>query len=117
MPMELARNSPIVTLEAITRLFPSGLQSCEFPEEWKIGRVSFIPRKGSMESEIYRGISVTSSIYKLYGRIVKPRVEEQLKDSEQLTGSRPGRSLKKTYDNVPMNQLWQAMKDNGVQTM
>lgn len=145
MPIELIKNSPIVTVEAIARLFTDCLEGGEVPEEWKIAYVSSIHKKGSkMKCENYRGISVTSSMCRLYGRILKSRIEKQIKDSEEQSGFRPGRScvdntfclkqlaeksiahgrelhiifidLKKAYDSVPVKQLWQAMKDSGIQT-
>lgn len=53
----------------------------------------------------FRGISAISSMSRLYGRIIKKRIEEQIEDSEEQSGFRPGRSCvdikqlaeKKTY--------------------
>ncbi|GJQ68023.1 hypothetical protein Trydic_g16750 [Trypoxylus dichotomus] len=89
MPTELITNSPTVTLELIAMLFTSCLQDTEVPEEWKFSYVGFVSKKSSKRKcANYRESSSISSMCRLYGRIVKSRTEEQVKDC----GFRPGRS-------------------------
>ena len=48
----------------------------DIPENWNIGYVSSIHKKGSKtQCKNYRDISVTSSMERLYGKILKTRLE------------------------------------------
>ncbi|GJQ79090.1 hypothetical protein Trydic_g5346 [Trypoxylus dichotomus] len=92
MPIELIKNSPIATSEAIARLFTSCLQGSGVPEQWKNAYVGSIHKKDNkMKCDNYRGISLTPAMCRLYGRIVRSGIEEQVKDSEEQSGYRPGR--------------------------
>ena len=110
----------------------------ELPEEWNKAYLIPIYKKGDRTiSENYRGISVTSSIGRLYGKIIKNRVEENLTEIEEQSGFRSGRScldniytlrqllekrtarnlnthiifidLEKAYDNVPLSKLFEVL--------
>lgn len=132
-------------IEILTEIFNDCLRGEEVPKEWKLANISPIFKKGNRKDcNNYRGISVTSSLGRLYGRILKMRIEEELEESEEQSGFRPGRScidnifclkqlaektiahgrelhivfidLRKAYDSVPVEKLWDALKDKGVQT-
>src|SRR5215469_12415975 len=50
-------------------------------------------RKGSKEDcNNYRGISVTSVMSRLYGKILRDLIEEESEDEEEQSGFRTGRS-------------------------
>ena len=105
--------------------------------------INSIYKKGNRsECNNYRGISITSSIGKLYERILTARIEEQAIEMEEQSGFRPGRScvdniftikqlaekmlargmelhvgfidLRKAFDSVPLQKLWVAMKEAGI---
>ena len=40
----------------------------------------------------YRGISVTNSVSRVYGKILKNQIEQEMKDVEEQNGFRVGRS-------------------------
>lgn len=113
------------------------------PTEWKSAFISSIHKKGDKKNcSNYRGLSVISSVGRLYGRILRGRIEKQMIDLEEQSGFRPGRSctdnlfvlkqlvektlaygsqlhltfidLKKAYDSVPINKLWVSMVENEV---
>jgi hypothetical protein len=146
IPTELLKCTPQITLEYVTELFNDCLFGEENPEEWKLALISSLHKRGSSkECGNYRGISVLASIGKLYGRIINQRIEWEIKESEEQSSFRPGRStidnifclkqiaekklacgkeahfifidLRKAYDSVPLNKLQTAMERNGVSTV
>lgn len=88
----------------------------------------------------YRGVSVTSSIGRLYGRIMTTRIEKELEHMEEQSGFTAGRScidnlfciqlilekrkmcgreihllfvdLEKAYDSVPISKLFEMLEKN-----
>jgi len=53
------------------------------PEEWKISHLSTIHKKGDKKNcDNYRGIAVTSSISRIYGKTLKSRIEREYADME-----------------------------------
>ena len=95
--------------------------------------ITSIHKKWSRKKcENYRGISVISTVSRLYGRVLKGRIEREFKESEEQNGFRAGRScidgvltiknvidkkierksvhlvfvdLQKVYDTVSLNKL------------
>lgn len=74
--------------------------TCKIPENWKIGEVISLFKKGNrLDSKNYRGISLLNSTYKLYAKIINNRlkiISNTLLEEEQA-GFRKGRSCS---DNV-----------------
>jgi hypothetical protein len=65
----------------------------EVPQQWKVAYISSIHIKGSKEDcSNYRGISVTSVMSRLYGKILRDLIEEENKEEEELSVFRTGRS-------------------------
>ena len=84
----------------------------------------------------YRGISVISALARLYGGVLKTRIEMEFSEPEEQNGFRAGRSckdsmftlknptnkikerhlifvyLQKAYDTVPLSKLWSNMQAN-----
>ena len=59
----------------------------EVPQQWKVAYISSIHKKGSKEyCSNYRGISVTSVMSRLYGKILRDLMEEENKDEEEQSG-------------------------------
>ena len=76
----------------------------EDPQEWKVAYISSIHKKGSKKDcSNYRGISVTSVISRLYGKILIDLIEEENKDEEEQSGFRKGRSC--TYNIFCMKRI------------
>jgi len=140
IPAELLKYGSEKLYESLTKLVQNCLNGGDIPEEWKTALISTIHKKGSRnECNNYRGIAVTSSISRLYGKIIKRRIEMEYSDmeAEEQAGFRAGRStvdhlfcinqviekmmainrelhllfvdLKKAYDSVPHNKLWEAL--------
>lgn len=146
IPIELIKNAPIVTIESLAGIFTECIRGGEVPGEWKLSYISSIYKKGDRKNcGNYRGISVLSSIGRLYGRILTKRLEQQTSITEEQSGFRSGRScvdnlfcikqlmdksiahgselhlifvdLKKAFDSVPLNKLWEALEDQGIQSV
>jgi hypothetical protein len=65
----------------------------EVPQQWKVAYISSIHKKGSKEDCFnYKGISVTSVMSRLYGKILRDLIEEENKHEEEQSGFRTGRS-------------------------
>lgn len=65
----------------------------DIPRDWGIADISSVCKKGSN----YRGRSVTSCIERLYGKILKARIERHFQDIEEQSGFQAGRSC---LDNI-----------------
>lgn len=145
IPIELIKHAPLIVIKEIALIFNKCLKGDEIPDEWKQAHISSIHKKGcKLICDNYRGISVTASIGRLYGRILKNRIEQSVEISEEQSGFRSGRScvdnifclkqlaektiarsrelhlifidLKKAYDTVPVNQLWKAIENATIPT-
>lgn len=143
IPMELLKNGPDVLMQLLSYVFNCFLKGEELPREWKTAYISNLHKKGDKKQcSNYRGLSVTNSVSRLYGKIIKNRIEYQFKEEEEQNGFRAGRScsdnlfclkqvlekrlarnlethmifidLKKAYDSVPLSKLWLAMSENGI---
>jgi hypothetical protein len=67
----------------------------ESTEEWKVAIITSIHKKGNKRKcEKYRGISVTSTYGRIYGRILAKLVESEYRnmEMEEQSGFRAGRS-------------------------
>lgn len=144
IPMELLKHATDALLEIIVCLFNKCLINGEkVPEDWNVAYISSIHKKGNRKlCKNYRGISVTSSMGRLYGKILKERIEHQILEMEEQSGFRAGRScmdnifvlrqviekrsarnwdthllfidLEKAYDNVPLNKLMDTLDAAGI---
>jgi len=77
----------------LTWLINRCLTGAEVPQQWKVAYISSVHKKGSKEDcSNYRGISVTSVMSRLYGKILRGLIEEENKDEEEQIGFRTGRS-------------------------
>ena len=63
----------------------------EVPEEWKIGVIKPIHKKGDKEEvENYRGITLMDTGYKIYAEIVRERLEKELEEKKVLDATQMG---------------------------
>lgn len=88
IPIELMKYGPDILLEMIAQLFNKCMLAGEkLPEDWNQSYISSIYKKGDKKlCTNYRGISVTSSMGRLYGRILKHRIESEYHDIEEQCG-------------------------------
>lgn len=116
IPIELIKSAPQKVKEILSIIFNKCLLNQEeIPNEWKKSIITPIFKKGNKnECKNYRGISVTSSIGRLYGRIIKNRIEGEMDNIEEQSGFRAGRSC---IDNVfCIQQLLEKRKERGRET-
>lgn len=129
----------------ITTLFNKCMDSGTVPLEWKIGYLTPIHKKGDTRiHDNYRGITVTPTFSRLYGRVIRDMIEEEYTnhEAEEQCGFRAGRScvdnlfclkqiiekrlergrdvhllfidLTKAYDSVPVEKLWESMEKTNI---
>lgn len=143
--MELLKNAPEQLYEKLSELFNLCLNGYPLPEDWKTGYITSLHKKGSKdECANYRAITVLSSIGRVYAKILKPRIEEKIKEDEDQAGFRAGRScadntftlrqlvdkrlacglqthlvfidICKAYDGVPQVKMWKVMQNENIPT-
>ena len=80
IPIELVKYGPTILLEETVKVMNKCMiDGDDIPEDWNIGYVSSIHKKESKtQCKNYRGISVTSSMERLYGKILKTRLENTI---------------------------------------
>lgn len=93
---EMLKNLGRRGIELLTKIFNKAWDTAKVPEDWKIGIILPIFKKGdSRECSNYRGITLLSVVSKVYEHILEKRLrsvtEEQLEDAQ--SGFRKGRSV------------------------
>jgi len=100
IPIELIKSGGQKLLEMISILLNKIINGEKVPEEWKIAVITSIHKKGDKRKCVnYRGISVTRTFSRIYGRILAKFVESEYKkvEMEEQSGFRAGRSC---IDNI-----------------
>ena len=74
----------------------------EFPEEWKIGLIVPLLKKGDATCITnYRGITLLSTLYKIYATIVNKRLKKEIEEKKILPDTQAGfRKERGTLDNI-----------------
>jgi hypothetical protein len=93
--IELIKSGGQKLLEMITILLNKIINGEKIPEEWKVAIITSIRKNGDKRKcENYRGMSVTSTFSRIYGRILAKLVELEYKnmEMEEESGFRAGRS-------------------------
>ncbi|XP_049809026.1 uncharacterized protein LOC126252198 [Schistocerca nitens] len=145
IPAELLKLGTKKLMELLRNLFERCLNGEDVPNDLKVGYISVIHKKGAKdECKNYRGITVTNTFSRLYGRIIKYLLEQEYKEKEpeEQAGFRVGRStidhifclqqiiekkmvraqpihlvfidIEKAYDSVPLSSLWKALISIGI---
>jgi len=82
LQIKLIKNAPSGVYEILARILNKCLQGEKIPQEWKKAHITSIYKKGDRRKcENYRGISITSSTGRLYGRILKTQMEATIQDA------------------------------------
>jgi len=95
IPMEMIKSGGQKLLEMITILLNTIINEEKVPEEWKAAIITSVHKKrGKKKCENFRGMSVTSTFSRIYGRILAKLVELEYKnmEMEEQSGFRAGRS-------------------------
>lgn len=145
VPAELIKHGTHNLFQAVTDLINKCLSGQPVPKEWKTAYISSIYKKGDKnQCANYRGISVTSTFSRIYGRILRDliEIEYSAEEEEEQSGFRAGRSctdnvfclkqiiekklntnqevhlmyvdLKKAYDSVPLKKLWEILQETNI---
>lgn len=78
-------------MRPLTRVINGIWNGEELSEEWKTGIIVPIYQKGKKDkAENYREISLLDSGYKIYGEVMRRRLEEDLEDGDKLGDTRIG---------------------------
>lgn len=144
LPIELLKHAPDSLIDILQVIFNKCLIGGEEPpKEWKLAHLTSIHKKGSKkECKNYRGISVIATVGRLYGRILKERLEDNITIEEEQSGFTAGRScvdnifsikqtieklktrnreihlifidLEKAYDTVPVGNLYRILESSSI---
>ena len=72
-----------IILEPLEKMFNLSLQSSNMPEEWKIGEISAIFKKGNRRSPMnYRPVSLTSIVCKLLESLVREEIISHMRSNK-----------------------------------
>ncbi|XP_045480900.1 uncharacterized protein LOC123685288 [Harmonia axyridis] len=96
IPAELIKNGTEKLYEELKTLFQYCISGQDIPKEFGTSFISTIYKSGNKnDCNIYRGIAVMSTISRIYGRILKNRIEREYSDleAEEQAGFRAGRSI------------------------
>jgi len=96
IPIELIKSRGQKLLAMITILLNKIINGEKIPEEWKVAIITSIHKKeDKRKCENYRGISVTSTYNRIYGRILAKllELENNNTEMEEQSGFRVGRSF------------------------
>lgn len=145
IPAELIKYGSDKLYERLRNLFQRCINESAVPSEWNTSYITTIHKKGDKSRcDNYRGISVSNTLSRTYGRILKKRIEEEYSqmEAEEQAGFRAGRStidhlftvtqfiekklsfnqevhllfvdLKKAYDSVPLAKLWEILQESNI---
>ena len=145
IPAELIKSGPKKLYEHLRKIFQDCINGTDVPQEWNEAYLSTMYKKGDRtKCENYRGISVTATVSRIYGKILRNRIENEYQEieAEEQAGFRAGRStvdhlftvtqviskksninqelhlvfvdLQKAYDSVPLVRLWEAMEKTNI---
>jgi Reverse transcriptase (RNA-dependent DNA polymerase)/Endonuclease-reverse transcriptase len=142
---EMLQNLGKAGLEFLTELYNKIWREETIPKDWEIGIVIPLFKKGdNTDCNNYRGITLLSSVLKVYERILEQRlrkiIENQLDETQ--SGFRKGRSaqdhiftvkqiiekkqlekekvymafidIQKAFDSVPRRLIWKSLQQRGV---
>ena len=89
--VEMLKHGTDKLITMLTWVINRYLNGEEVPQQWKVAYISSTHRKGSKEDcSNYRGISVTSRMSRIYGKILRDLIEEENKGEEEQSGFRTG---------------------------
>ena len=76
---EVMKALPYTTVVMLTRLYNECLRAHEVPEEWKMGLVSMLYKKGETDDcKNYRGLTLLAVAGKVFERVLLPRLSDHV---------------------------------------
>ncbi|XP_045464755.1 uncharacterized protein LOC123673995 [Harmonia axyridis] len=95
---ELDKNGTQKLFHLLATIFNRYINGEDVPDTWRVAYLSSIHKKRRKDvCSNYRGISVTSTLSRMYGRILRTLIDKELDEEEEQCGFRAGRSC---TDNV-----------------
>ncbi|XP_044745272.1 uncharacterized protein LOC123307119 [Coccinella septempunctata] len=142
---ELLKHGTEKLYSMITYLFNLCVNGHPIPDEWKSAYMISIYKKGNKKRcDNYRGLSITSTFSRLYGKVLRDLIEEETKglEEEEQSGFHAGRTcsdnifclkqiiekktatnrevhitfvdLHKAYDTIPIVKLWEVLEGTNI---
>ena len=105
-----------IILEPLEKMFNLSLQSSKVPEEWKIGEISAIFKKGNRRSPMnYRPVSLTSIVCKLLESLVREEIISHMRSNKLFSPYQYGFIDKRSTTLQLLNVLdkWTEIIDDG----
>jgi exonuclease III len=88
---ELLQMLPDTAVESLTKIFNDSLRTNKIPKQWKLSRISLIHKDGSAyEPGNYRPISLLSTEYKLFTKILADRLSAFMERNQFLSSDQLG---------------------------
>lgn len=112
IPNELIIYGKESIITKLTDIFNRILYECEVPKQWQLSKIILLFKKGSREEiSNYRPLSLSSSIYKIFVKILQKRLRKRI-DESQPPEQAGFRSSYSTIDNLQaINQLLEKSKE------
>ena len=119
LPSIVLKNVASSIIQPLCKLFNWSLETGQLPWQWKISIICPIFKKGSKSSPLnYRPIALTSSICRLFEKIVKTKILHHLLENDLLSPEQHGFLPKRSTTTQMLNCLqdWFKNFDDGVDT-
>lgn len=85
IPNEFLKYGGDPIVKSLQRMFQTFIDSEMFPTEWKQGIIKLIPKSNSgNELNNYRGITLTSNVYKVFAKLLEREIMKFLEENEIL---------------------------------
>ena len=117
LPSIVLKNVASSIIQPLCKLFNWSLETGQLPWQWKISIICPIFKKGSKSSPLnYRPIALTSSICRLFEKIVKTKILHHLLENDLLSPEQHGFLPKRSTTTQMLNCLqdWFKKFDDGV---
>ena len=91
LPVEVLNNN--TSLSLLHKLFNYCFSHNVIPEMWKYGIINSIPKAGNQDARFplnYRGITLTSAVYKLFCCIINNRITQWAYDNNSIADEQNG---------------------------
>ncbi|XP_072380504.1 uncharacterized protein [Diabrotica undecimpunctata] len=83
IPPELLKYGTSKLYKQLASLYQKCINGESIPKEWRTSFITTIHKKGSKDvCDNYRGIAVLSNISRVYGKLIKKRIEDEFCDME-----------------------------------
>jgi hypothetical protein len=99
---EMIKTGHSVFIQMLHKLFNTIFRSKTYPQAWRVGLLTPIPKKGSpQDMDNYRGIAVNNTLSKVYGMILEKRLTTHLDELQTINKCQIGfRKKARTSDHL-----------------